>query len=142
MKEPQIIKGGRHIDNRGTLSFFNDFDMTEITRFYVIEHPDTEILRGWRAHKIEQRWFLVCKGAFTVKLVEIDDWEKPSQTLSQSIFMLSEGDNNILHIPTGYASCIQTKEPDSKMIVFADSNISDAGVDNYLFPIDYFKESV
>ena len=34
--KPYIISGGIHEDDRGKLVFFNDFDMSEIKRFYII----------------------------------------------------------------------------------------------------------
>ncbi len=59
---PLSIKGGRHIDERGTLTFFNNFDMSPVKRFYVIDHPDTTIVRAWQGHKVEQKWFyVVCR---------------------------------------------------------------------------------
>ena len=139
MEEPNLIVGGKHTDPRGTLSFINEFDMLPIRRFYIIEHSDTTIERGWRAHKIEQRWFKVCKGAFTIKLVRIDDWEFPNVNLEQNIFNLSEKEHNVLHIPKGFASCFRATEPNSRLIVFADSVVENAKLDDYLFPTDYFK---
>ena len=63
-KIPGIIQGGQHVDARGKLTFFNDFDMGAVKRFYVIEHPDTETVRAWQAHKTEQKWFHVIAGSF------------------------------------------------------------------------------
>ncbi len=137
MEHPKIIKGGKHTDARGTLAYFNEFDMFAIRRFYWIEHPDIDLERGWRGHKVEQRWFSVCQGSFLVKLVKIDDWTSPSSGLEQNVFILN--DTEVLHIPKGYASYLKANEPNSKLIVFADSKIADAGLDDYLFPINYFK---
>ena len=138
MELPKVIKGGKHTDDRGTLSYFNEFDMSPIHRFYVIEHPTVDIKRGWRGHKIEQRWFSVCRGSFLVKLVKIDDWTSPTPKALQYKFILN--DSEVLHVPKGYASYLKANEPCSKLIVFADGKIADAGLDDYLFPIDYFKE--
>ncbi|MEO5832339.1 MAG: hypothetical protein ABIR83_03080, partial [Nakamurella sp.] len=63
---PEIIQGGEHEDARGRLTFFNDFDMKAVRRFYVIEHPDTAIVRAWQAHKKEQKWFYVTAGSFKI----------------------------------------------------------------------------
>ena len=139
MGQPNIIEGAKHTDSRGTLSFINEFDMLQIRRFYTIEHPNIEIERGWRGHKIEQRWFSVSKGSFVVKLVRIDNWEFPSPILQQQEFILSEKQHSVLHIPKGYASCLKANEANSKLIVFADSTVENAELDDYLFPIDYFK---
>src|SRR5690606_23447518 len=76
MGKPPFIHGGIAEDHRGSIRFVNDFDMAAVKRFYIIENKDTETIRGWRAHRIEQRWFYVLEGAFSLKAVKIDDWEE------------------------------------------------------------------
>jgi dTDP-4-dehydrorhamnose 3,5-epimerase len=49
---PEIIDGLEYEDARGRLIYFNDFDMKAVRRFYVIEHPDTSIVRAWQGHKV------------------------------------------------------------------------------------------
>lgn len=137
---PNIIQGGSHIDVRGILSFFNDFDMSAIKRFYSIQHPRITVKRGWRGHKIEQRWFCVTQGVFRVNLVKIDHWEKPSSNLIIHHFELLAEDNQILHVPAGYASNLQAIEINSKVLVFADHGMEHAKNDDYLYPNNYFKK--
>lgn len=137
---PKIIQGGAHTDQRGTIKFVNDFDMKQVRRFYCIVHPDISTIRAWRAHKLEQRWFYVSKGVFKVKLICIDDWENPNPVLAQQTIVLNAAENQVLHIPVGYASGLQALEKDSEMIIFADSDITNAKNDDYLFPADYFGE--
>lgn len=134
----EIISGGHHVDSRGEVSFINDFDMSQVKRFYRIKHFDVETVRGWRAHKIEQRWFHVFSGSFMVSLVKIDNWEKPSPNLEQHKFILKATDISVLHIPVGYASNLQAIDENSEMIVFADYPIENAENDNYLYPSDFF----
>ena len=86
--EISLIHGGLHTDERGTVSFINDFDMAPVRRFYIIEHPDTKTVRDWQGHKREQKWFLVIAGSFKVVLVQPDDWDHPSQELATDQFML------------------------------------------------------
>lgn len=135
---PQIIQGGSHTDERGTLRFVNDFDLKEVRRFYYIIHSDVTTIRAWRGHKVEQRWFYVVKGEFKIKLVQIDNWIKPNPNLEQQTIILSAAKNQVLHIPVGYASSLQALEENSELMVFADSDISNAKNDDYLFPVDYF----
>lgn len=75
------IQGGIAQDERGQIRFVNDFDMTEVKRFYIIKNKDIDLVRGWRGHRIEQRWFYVLSGAFSLDLVQIDDWIQPSREL-------------------------------------------------------------
>ena len=139
---PNIIKGGSHTDQRGTISFVNDFDMGQVKRFYVIDHPNTEVIRGWRGHKIEQRWFHVAKGVFTIDLVKIDDFDSPSVDLPVTQFKLFAKDTEILHVPAGYASSIQALAANSKVIVFADYGVENAPLDDFLYPVNYFLNKI
>lgn len=45
-----FINGGSASDDRGSIRFVNEFDMTPVKRFYIIKNADTELIRGWRAH--------------------------------------------------------------------------------------------
>ena len=54
---PKLIKGNRHEDARGTLIYNNDFEASAIKRIYVIENQNTDFIRAWQGHKIEQRWY-------------------------------------------------------------------------------------
>jgi len=139
LQKVKVISGGHHVDARGEVTFVNEFDMSQVKRFYRIKHFDTETIRGWRAHKIEQRWFHVFNGTFMVKLVKIDNWENPSSNLDQHKFILKATDISVFHIPVGYASSLQAMEENSEMIVFADYPIEHAKNDDYLFPSDYFN---
>lgn len=134
-----LIKGGAHSDHRGTITFINDFDMQAVKRFYRIKHPDIDTIRGWRGHKIEQRWFHVSSGAFLVKLIKVDDWVAPSSSLPIEEIILNEAHHIVLHIPAGYATAIRALEENSELMVFADYPIEHAKNDDYLFPLDYFK---
>ena len=134
-----IISGGIHSDARGSIEFVNDFDMSPIKRFYIIKHNDIETLRGWRAHRIEQRWFYVLNGGFQLKLVKIDDWNSPSTHLPAQEHLLLESQKQVFHIPSGYATCLKALEENSKLLVLADFGIEHASNDNYLYPLDYFS---
>ncbi|WP_448105374.1 WxcM-like domain-containing protein [Pedobacter panaciterrae] len=134
-----ITIGGQHRDARGTLFFFNDFDMTAIKRFYRIKHPHTIAIRGWRGHRIEQRWFHVFNGAFEIDLIEIDNWDMPSSLLQQTKIVLNAEDNSVLHVPAGFATRFKALSANSEMIIFADYAIEHAKNDDYLFPLDYFN---
>ena len=138
----KIIKGDMHTDDRGSISYINDFDLTPIKRFYLIKHHNTTIVRAWRAHKIEQRWFRVTKGSFEIKLVRINNWQNPDRNLIQECIVLTYQDNVGLHVPKGFASRIKACEENSELMVFADYQVEHAKNDNYLFPLDYFIGSI
>lgn len=135
----ELIQGGVAKDERGQIRFVNDFDMTRVKRFYIIKNEDTDLIRGWRAHGIEQRWFYVLSGSFEINLIEIDNWEKPSIDLPVDKHMLNSTDMRLLHVPTGYATAFKALETGSELLVFADYGIEHVSQDDYTWAFDYFK---
>ncbi|MCT2564648.1 WxcM-like domain-containing protein [Chryseobacterium herbae] len=138
MDIPEIFEGGKYSDERGSLTFNNNFNASEIKRMYCIENADTKFIRGWTGHKIEQRWFSVLQGHFLIRLIKIDNWEKPLKELSVLRFEIDSENLNVLHIPRGYASAIQAQKENSKLLVMADYSLGEID-DDYRFPIDYFE---
>ena len=133
IKTSTIIQGGKHEDARGKLIFFNDFDMAAVKRFYVIQHPDMEIVRAWQGHKQEQKWFYVIEGAFKLVLVQPDNWMDPSDSLQTEEFILQTERNEILHVPGGLANGFKALIPKSRIMVFSSFTVEESGNDNFRF---------
>ncbi|WP_394676731.1 WxcM-like domain-containing protein [uncultured Sphingobacterium sp.] len=132
------IKGGVAKDHRGEIRFFNTFDMTEVKRFYIIKNADVDLIRGWRGHRIEQRWFYILKGSFVFHLIKINEWEEPDKHLPIQQQILANDEIQILYVPAGYATAFQATDPDSELMVFADYPLSHASFDDYTWSLDYF----
>jgi len=137
-KKAIIVEGKVHTDFRGSLFYNNDFDAKEVKRIYFIENKDTDVVRAWQGHKIEQRWFSAVQGSFEIKLIEIDEWENPSKNSVIHTFILDASQLDILHIPKGCISSIQALEPNSKLMLMADYLLGEVK-DEYRFDPDYFK---
>ncbi|GAA4444659.1 WxcM-like domain-containing protein [Ravibacter arvi] len=138
----KFIEGGIGKDWRGEIRFVNDFDMSPVRRFYTIKNSDTQLVRGWRAHRTEQRWFYVLSGSFVVDVVRIDNWEEASPDLPVERFTLSAADHRVLHLSPGYGTAFRALEEGSELLVFADSSIGDAVNDDYTYPLPYFKNRI
>lgn len=134
----KTITGGIAEDHRGHIRFVNDFDMTEVKRFYIIKNKDTELVRGWRAHKIEQRWFYVLSGSFVLDVVKIDNWEMASPSLEVERIVLKAEDKQVVHMPVGFGTAFQALEEGAELLVFADYGIEHAKNDDYTWSSDYF----
>lgn len=132
------IQGGIARDHRGQIRFVNDFDMSEVKRFYIIKNTDLELIRGWRAHRIEQRWFYVLSGSFKIDIVEIDNWDQASNNLAVKTEIVKSEDNKVLHLSSGYGTAFQALEEGSELLVFSDFGIENAPKDDYTYPVDYF----
>jgi len=136
--DSKLLKGNKHIDARGTLFYNNAFDATAIKRIYVIENQTTDFNRGWRGHKIEQRWFSAIKGSFKIELITIDDWDHPSKELERDTFVIYAGTMDVLHIPAGVCSSAQSLEDGARLLVMADYSFGTLN-DDYWFEVDYFE---
>jgi len=136
---PQLIKGNSHADDRGVLQFNNDFNALGIKRIYTIQNRDTEFVRGWQGHKIEQRWFSAIQGSFKIFLIAIDDWNAPSTNLIQHEFIIDAQKMDVLHVPSGYVSSIQSLEKSSKLLLMSDYLLGEIN-DEYRYDINYFTK--
>ena len=139
--QPKVIRGNHYTDDRGALTFNNDFNTLGIKRVYTIENKTLDFVRGWQGHQIEQRWFSAIVGSFKIKLIKIDHWEKPSRDLSIWEFTLSAENLDVLHIPGGFATSIQALEEKSKLLLFADYQLGEIQ-DEFRYPSDYFNATV
>jgi hypothetical protein len=133
-----ILQGGISKDERGQIRYVNEFDMSAVRRFYIIRNKDTKLIRGWRAHKIEQRWFYVISGSFEFKIIKIDNWDLPNPNLPIKTVILSELENKLINIPAGYGTAIKALEINSELLVYSDYGLEHADNDNYTWDLSYF----
>lgn len=126
MEGINVIEGGVATDERGCLTHFNALDMSEVQRCFFLNHPDVDVVRAWSAHRCEKKWFTVVKGAFTLALVKIDNWEAPSPDLVPEIFHLSAEEPKVICVPEGYANGMKAEEPGSTMMVLSNKSMKEA----------------
>lgn len=123
VNKPELIKGGVFEDERGRLDFVNDFNLTEIKRMYFTTNRSVDLFRAWQGHKIESRWFYCIKGKFEVELVQIDDWENPSNELVPVTYCLSSDEPQVLFIPPGYVNGFRALAENSKLMILSNFEI-------------------
>ena len=131
-----LIQGSNFSDERGGLNFFNAFEMSEILRMYEISPCDTDYIRGWQAHKNEKKWFYCNSGTFIVNLIEVDNFEAPSEELIAKRFVLEATRPCVLEISGGYATGFRAKEVNSKLIVFSNFSLEASKNDDFRYSTD------
>lgn len=132
-----LYLGNKYQDERGTITYNNAFDTSQIKRIYTIENTTTEFIRGWQGHTIEQRWFAAINGAFEIHVIQVDDFDKPSKNLVPTSYQLYSDTLTYLHVPAGNITAIRALEENSKLLVLADYALEEVQ-DTYRLPIDYF----
>ena len=133
MADVKVIDGEIFRDQRGQISSLKTFRFPGVERFYFIHHPDTSVIRGWHGHQHEKKWFYCVKGAFTIGLVEIDNWENPSPELKAQKYHLTEQESRIICVPEGYANCIKASIPGSVLLVFSGKTLPEAYSDSWRY---------
>ena len=126
MSEPRLIKGGLAVDDRGQVSFVNDFDFDGVKRFYAVENHRQGFIRAWHAHKKEAKYVMVVKGAALIGAVAIDDWDNPSKDAKVHRHVLSERSPSVLFIPAGYANGFMSLAEDTKILFFSTSTLEES----------------
>jgi dTDP-4-dehydrorhamnose 3,5-epimerase-like enzyme len=135
---PKIIDGGIAIDDRGQLSFVNDFNFQDVKRFYMVSNHSSGFVRAWHGHKKEAKYVFVTKGAAIVGTVKIDNWENPSKKIQVSRFILTANKPSILWIPSGYANGFKTLTSDTQLIFFSTSTLKDSQGDDFRYDSRYW----
>lgn len=136
MHKPTLLKGGTYSDERGTLSFVNEFDLSPVKRMYSIIHPDKSVVRAWQGHQQESKWFKCINGSFAVAWKKIDDFSNPSPLPYPEHLILKSTEPAILFIPPGYANGLKALENNSEIMVFSDYYLGESLDDKIRFDKD------
>jgi dTDP-4-dehydrorhamnose 3,5-epimerase-like enzyme len=124
--EPAVLTGGIAVDDRGSVSFVNDFDFAGVKRFYIVDNHRQGFIRAWHAHRHEAKYVLVVKGSALVAAVEIDDWDNPSRDQKIHRYVLSERSPRVLAIPAGYANGFMSLTNDARLMFLSTSTLEDS----------------
>ena len=137
-KAPRLIEGGLAVDDRGQVSFVNDFDFAGVRRFYMVSNHCQGFVRAWHAHHHEAKYVLVTSGAAIIGAVEIDNWEKPSKTAHVFRHVLSAKKPQILYIPAGYANGFKSLTDDTSIVFFSTASMEEAKNDDVRYDARYW----
>lgn len=136
-----LSEGKKYQDERGIITFNNNFDVSSIKRIYTIENHSIEFIRGWQGHEIEQRWFACMKGIFEISVIEVDDFINPSRNVAIQKYTLTDEVLTYLHIRAGCITAIQSKTENSKLLILADHKLGEIN-DEYRFDLNYFNKNL
>lgn len=130
---PRLILGDAAVDDRGEVTFVNDWWFDGVKRFYVITNHRPGFVRAWHDHKREAKYIHVIQGAAIVGLVAVENWDQPSRTLDVHRYVLSSRRPAVLCAPPGYANGIMSLSGDTKVVVFSTMTLEESLEDDYRF---------
>jgi dTDP-4-dehydrorhamnose 3,5-epimerase-like enzyme len=136
--EPRLITGDSAIDDRGEVSFVNDFSFAKVKRFYMVRNHRAGFVRAWHGHKREGKYVLPVTGASLVAAVAVDDWENPSAGLKVHRFVLDAAKPRVLYVPPGYANGLMSLTADARLMFFSTSTLEESKGDDIRFPSRYW----
>jgi dTDP-4-dehydrorhamnose 3,5-epimerase-like enzyme len=136
--EPSLIRGGVTVDDRGTLSFCNDVDLTGVKRFYTIANHVVGRVRAWHGHRAERKLMWPLSGSMLVGLVQIDDWNTPSKTSEVKRVVLSAHTPQLLVVPPGFANGTMSLTSDAALLVLSSLVLGDSMSDDVRFDARYW----
>lgn len=123
-----LIKGDIAVDDRGKLSFVNDFDFKNVKRFYMVENHSKGFIRAWHGHKNENKYVYVVSGAILLAIVPM---EGTKTMMFYDKCVLSADKPGIFCIPKGFYNGFKTLTDDAKVIFYSSSTLEESKEDDY-----------
>ena len=136
--QPTLIKGGKAVDDRGSLGFVNDFLLSNFTRFYTVENHEQGFIRAWHGHMKESKAVIAIKGTILVGAVPMTETKNPDKSQPVSRYVLSSDTPSVLVIPAGFANGFKTLSKDAIVLFLSSSSLEDSKGDDFRFPFDYW----
>jgi dTDP-4-dehydrorhamnose 3,5-epimerase-like enzyme len=128
---PRLIVGARHVDERGSLLFNNELNISNFRRMYIIHNSDSQPFRGWHGHEFESKIFITLSGRIRFGAVSVKDWSNPDKSEVPQVAELKADSLDAFFVPGGYANGILSLEPGSQALVISSSTLSESLVDDY-----------
>ncbi len=138
--EPKIIEAGIACDDRGSLTFANDFDFKGVKRFYQVWNNDKSVIRAFHGHLKEGKYVYVPKGSIKLIILKMEGKELLKDTKKE--FILSSKKPSIVYIPPGYANGFKPLEDDTLVIFFSTSTLEESKGDDYRFDYDIIGKDI
>jgi len=137
--EPSLTQGNIGVDDRGSVSFVNDFRFEGVKRFYLVTNHRAGFVRAWHAHRNESKYVIVVQGAAVVAAVSIDDWDKPDPFTKVHRHVLSAARPAVLFIPPGHANGFMSLTDDTRLMFFSTSSLEESIGDDIRYDARYWN---
>lgn len=141
-KSIKVYQGGTFRDERGSVSFVNDFNFKDVKRFYQIENSGIDLVRAFHGHMKEEKYVYVAFGSILLCIVPLTSIKNPSKNAKVERFILSAEKPQIIYIPFQYANGFKALESNTKVVFFSTVTLEESLKDDYRFPYDYWGADV
>jgi len=149
--EPKLINAARSVDDRGVLTFCNEFGLAGVARFYMVRNHRRGFVRAWHGHATSGTFLWPVSGVWKVatvgdidrlvaerdtKLSTATSGERPVQIVEAKPQRLVLDQTKILHVPGGWYHGHQSLTDGAILGVFSTATIEQARDDDRRLPWD------
>jgi dTDP-4-dehydrorhamnose 3,5-epimerase len=138
LEAPLVINGSKFIDDRGSLTFLNDFPLGSFKRFYIIQNHRAGFVRAWHGHMVEAKAFIPLQGTFLVGAVKLNNLTSPDVNAEPERRVIDSGNPEAFIIPPGYANGLMPLSEGAKLLVYSTSTLEESKLDDYRYPHDHW----
>ena len=124
-----LINGDIAVDDRGSVTFVNDFTFEGVKRFYMVQNHSKGYVRAWHGHKKESKYVLVVRGTILLGLVNM-------KTGETNTVVLSDKKPKVCYIPAGHYNGFKTLTDDAQVMFFSTSTLQESMGDDFRKPAD------
>ena len=132
---PRLYKGDIFIDDRGTVGFNNDLDLTDVKRFYTISNHSPGYIRAWHGHIKEAKYFTITSGSAIIGAIKMK--AQGEKTILDYSYQYSQALSGTLpsvyYIPAGFANGCKLLTADSKLLIMSTSTVEESKLDDIRF---------
>ncbi len=129
MNEIKIFNGGLSVDDRGSVGFVNDFDFSNVKRFYHVNNHNKGYIRAWHGHKKEGKYVYVSSGTALIGVVDMETEEIKK-------FILTSKQPKVLYIPPNNFNGFKSLEENTSIIFFSTSTLEESHGDDIRMSYD------
>jgi dTDP-4-dehydrorhamnose 3,5-epimerase-like enzyme len=134
----RLMEGNLAVDDRGTVSFVNEFNFSGVKRFYMVTNHKAGYVRAWHAHRHEAKYVNVTRGSAIIGAVKIDNWENPAKDSQVNRYVLSASKPSVLYIPAGYANGFMSLTKDTTIVFYSTASIEESRNDDTRYDARYW----
>jgi len=138
-KKPYLYEGGIAVDDRGSLGYFNNLDLSSVKRFYHTRNHVPGFVRAWHGHKHESKYLTALSGSILVAVVRVKNWTNPNPNENVDRYVLSSISPTSLFIPGGYAHGYKMLTPDAHLGIFSTASLDESQSDDFRYHANYWN---
>ena len=132
---PKIIPAGRALDDRGVLTFCNDFRIEDVRRVYFVENHRQGFVRAWHGHVKCDTFLWPVVGRWKCCAARLTS---SAETAGAPLVPYHLDHGSILHVPPGWYHGTQNLTAGAVLAVFSTATIEQVRADDLRLAWDWW----